>query len=194
MVLTLAVVFALQACPQQVVVTATSTSASTASLSLLECGRRVLGPFRAHVGVNGLSAHRREGDGTTPLGTFALGGTLYGLDPNPGVRLRYHRLRCGDWWDGDPSSPTYNTFRHVACGAKPPFRGRSEPLWRNPVAYREFAFIEYNAKPAVPGLGSAIFLHDDKGSATNGCISIARSELLRVLRRLRAGATIAITA
>ena len=56
--------------------------------------------------------------------------TVYGLDPNPGVRLRYHRLRCGDWWDGDPASPTYNRFRHVACGAEPPFRGGSEALWR----------------------------------------------------------------
>ncbi len=39
---------------------------------------------------------------------------------------------CGDWWDGDSSSPTYNRFRHVTCGATPPFAGRSEPLWREP--------------------------------------------------------------
>ena len=52
--------------------------------------------------------------------------------------------------------------------------------------------MEYNAHPAVPGLGSAIFLHDDKGSATNGCISLPRPELLRVLRWLRPGATIRI--
>jgi L,D-peptidoglycan transpeptidase YkuD (ErfK/YbiS/YcfS/YnhG family) len=44
----------------------------------------------------------------------------------------------------------------------------------------------------VPGLGSAIFLHDDKGSATNGCISLPRPELLKVLRWLWPGATISI--
>jgi L,D-peptidoglycan transpeptidase YkuD (ErfK/YbiS/YcfS/YnhG family) len=181
------------ACPQQIVVIAPSTRSTTASLSFRECGRRVLGPYTVHVGANGLSANRREGDGTTPLGTFGIGSTLYGLDPNPGVWLRYHRLRCGDWWDGDPSSPTYNTFRHVACRRAPPFKGGSEALWRSAVAYRELAFIEYNAAPAVPGLGSAIFLHDDTGRATNGCISLPRVELLLVLRRLRPGARISIS-
>ena len=182
------------ACPQQIVVVAPSTSSTTASLSLLECGRRILGPYRVHVGANGLSARRREGDGTTPLGTFRIGPTVYGLDPDPGVRLRYHRLRCGDWWDGDSASPTYNTFRHVICGRAPPFGGDSEALWRNTVAYREFAFIEYNAAPAVPGRGSAIFLHDDTGRPTNGCVSLARPQLIGLLRRLRPGAWIRITA
>ena len=40
--------------------------------------------------------------------------TMYGNAPNPGVRLRYRRLRCGDWWNEDPRSPTYNSFQHVA--------------------------------------------------------------------------------
>ena len=190
--LVLAVALALHVCPQRIVVTAPSAHATTASLSLLECGRRVAGPFRARVGFNGLSAHHREGDGTTPLGTFAIGPTIYGLDPNPGVRLAYHRLRCGDWWDEDPASPTYNTFRHVTCGTKPPFGGTSEALWRATVAYREFAFVEYNAAPAIPGRGSAIFLHDDRGRATNGCVSLPRAQLIGILRRLRPGATMQI--
>jgi L,D-peptidoglycan transpeptidase YkuD (ErfK/YbiS/YcfS/YnhG family) len=181
-------------CPQHIVVTAPSTASTTATLSLLECGRRVLGPYRVHVGARGLSAHRHEGDGTTPIGTFRIGATLYGLDPNPGVRLRYHRLRCGDWWDGDSRSPTYNTFRHVACGRAPPFGGDSEALWRNTTAYRELAFIEYNAAPAVPGLGSAIFLHVDTGRPTNGCISVPRPQLIAILRRLQVGARITISA
>ena len=58
-----------------------------------------------------------------------------------------------------PGSPTYNTFRHVACGARPPFGGGSEALWRISPQYRYFAVIEYNAHPVVPGRGSAIFLH-----------------------------------
>jgi len=190
--LTLAVALALVACPQRIVVTAPSVQATTATLSLLDCGRRTAGPFRARLGVSGLSAHRREGDGTTPLGTFGIGPTVYGLDPNPGVRLAYHRLRCGDWWDGDPASPTYNRFRHVPCGSAPPFSGASEALWRQRVAYREFAFIEFNSSPAVPGRGSAIFLHDDTGRATNGCVSLPRPALLTVLRQLRPGARITI--
>jgi L,D-peptidoglycan transpeptidase YkuD (ErfK/YbiS/YcfS/YnhG family) len=46
----------------------------------------------------------------------------------------------------------------------------------------------------VPGRGSAIFLHDSTGVATNGCVSLARPELLLVLRWLRPGASITIRA
>jgi L,D-peptidoglycan transpeptidase YkuD (ErfK/YbiS/YcfS/YnhG family) len=191
--LTLALVLALHACPQRIRVIAPAPTATSAQVTLTECGQRVLGPWRAWVGYAGLSSHHREGDGTTPIGTFAIGPVVYGLDPDPGLHLRYHRLRCGDWWDEDPASPAYNRFRELPCGASPPFRGSSEALWRSPVAYREFAFVEYNAHPAVPGRGSAIFLHDDRGHPTNGCISLPRPELVPLLRELRPGATISIS-
>jgi L,D-peptidoglycan transpeptidase YkuD (ErfK/YbiS/YcfS/YnhG family) len=189
--LTLALALVL-ACPQRITVVAPSPRSTTAGLTLSECGRRILGPWRARVGYRGLSARHREGDGTTPTGTFALGPTVYGLDPDPGVRLGYHRLRCGDWWDEDPASPTYNRFRHVACGAPPPFRGGGEALWRATVAYRELVVVQYNVAPTVPGRGSAIFLHDDTGRATSGCVSLPRPELRQLLRRLRPSASISI--
>jgi len=151
------------------------------------CWRRVAGPWRARLGRAGLSAHKREGDGATPTGTYRLGGTVYGIAPDPGLRLRYHRLVCGDWWDEDPRSAAYNTFRHVRCGTPPPFGGGSEALWRISPQYRYFAVIEYNAAPVVPGRGSAIFLHVAVGS-TAGCVSLPEPILLRLLRRLRPSA------
>lgn len=193
--LTLALALALHAaCPQRISVVAPSLRSTTATVSLLECGVRVAGPWPARVGSRGLSAHRHEGDGTTPLGTYAIGPTVYGLDPDPGLALGYHRLVCGDWWDEDPRSPTYNRFRHLPCGARPPFRAASEALWRATVSYRELAVIEFNPAPAVPGRGSGIFLHDATGRATNGCVSLARPQLVGLLRRLRPGATIEIRA
>jgi L,D-peptidoglycan transpeptidase YkuD (ErfK/YbiS/YcfS/YnhG family) len=192
--LALALVLHAQACPQRIVVTAPSTRSTTASVSLLECGRRTAGPWNGHVGYQGLSARHREGDGTTPLGTYAIGPTVYGVGSDPGVRLRYHRLVCGDWWDEDPRSPTYNRFRHVACGTSPPFGGGSEALWRERVAYRAFAVVQYNAAPAVPGRGSAIFLHVSTGRPTNGCVSLEQSRLVFLLARLRPGAAITIRA
>ena len=101
------------------------------------------------------------------------------------MRLAYHRLVCGDWWDEDPRSATYNRFRHVRCGARPPFGGGSEALWRATTAYRHFAVVRYNDVPAVPGRGSAIFLHADTGRATNGCVSFPLGRLRTVLRWLR---------
>jgi L,D-peptidoglycan transpeptidase YkuD (ErfK/YbiS/YcfS/YnhG family) len=192
--LTLALALTMHACAQQVRVIAPSTHSTVAALSLYECGRRVAGPWRARVGYRGLSSHHREGDGTTPLGTYGLGAVVYGLAPDPGTAFRYHRLVCGDWWDEDPRSPTYNRFRHVPCGTRPPFRGSSEALWRATVAYRLFAVVEYNARPAAPGRGSGIFLHVDDGRATNGCVSLPEPRLRVLLRRLRPGATIRISA
>lgn len=156
------------------------------------CWVAVAGPYPARLGKNGLSSNRREGDGTTPTGTYAIGKTMYGNEPNPGVSFRYRRLRCGDWWDEDPSSPTYNSFQHVPCGQKPPFGGASEGMWQQPRPYPFLAVIEYNTRPAVPGKGSGIFLHAQTGGPTIGCISIAKPQLRAVLRWLRPGAAPAI--
>ena len=148
------------------------------------CWRPVAGPFVARVGYNGLSANRREGDGTTPIGTFGISATMYGTAPNPGVRFRYRRVVCGDWWDEDPASPTYNTFQHVRCGQRPPFRVKSLGMWQQPGAYPYLAVVEFNMRPVVPGRGSGIFLHAQTGGPTQGCISLRRPALLRVLRWL----------
>ena len=152
------------------------------------CWVKAGGPYVARLGKNGLSPNRREGDGTTPTGNFAIGQTMYGNDPNPGVRFRYRRLRCGDWWDEDPASPTYNSFRHVACGTAPPFAGGSEGMWQQPRPYPFLAVVEYNMRPVVPGRGSGIFLHAQTGGPTIGCVSLRRTELQAVLRWLRPAA------
>jgi L,D-peptidoglycan transpeptidase YkuD (ErfK/YbiS/YcfS/YnhG family) len=149
------------------------------------CWVAAAGPYAARVGKNGLSSKRREGDGTTPTGTYRIGGTIYGNDANPGVRFRYRRLRCGDWWDEDPSSPTYNSFQHVRCGTRPPFAGESEGMWQQPQAYPFLAVIEYNTHPVVPGRGSGIFLHAQTGGPTIGCISLPKEQLRAVLQWLR---------
>ena len=143
------------------------------------------GPWPARVGRNGLSADRREGDGTTPTGVFGIGSVMYGTAADPGVRFRYRRLRCGDFWNEDTASPTYNSFQHVPCGTDPPFRHKGEAMWQQPVAYPHLAVVEYNMHPVVPAKGSGIFLHAQTGGATNGCISLERPTLVRVLRWLR---------
>jgi L,D-peptidoglycan transpeptidase YkuD (ErfK/YbiS/YcfS/YnhG family) len=149
------------------------------------CWRAVDGPWPAWLGRNGVSASKREGDRTTPAGVFGFGRVVYGIAPNPGVRYRYHRIVCGDWWVEDPRSRWYNRFHHVRCGSTPPFRVTSEDLSRSPTAYRHFAFIRYNADPVVPGRGSGIFLHASTGRPTLGCVSLPLSQLVTVLRWLR---------
>jgi L,D-peptidoglycan transpeptidase YkuD (ErfK/YbiS/YcfS/YnhG family) len=148
------------------------------------CWAAAGGPYAARVGWNGLRANRREGDGTTPIGTFPLGRTMYGNSPNPGVRFRYVRLRCGDWWVEDPRSAAYNTFRRIGCGVPPPFRTTTPDMSKSRRAYSYLAVVEFNMHPVVPDRGSGIFLHAQTGRATNGCISLRRADLARVLRWL----------
>ena len=176
---------------QLMTVEAPSLSSTTATVALWQrngtCWSPAGGPWPARVGRNGLSSAHREGDGTTPAGVFAIGPTYYGLAPNPGVHGSYHQLVCGDWWDEDPSSGHYNTFQHVPCGSTPPFGGQSEALWQATVAYQRFAVIQYNTSPVIAGAGSGIFIHDDTGSGTNGCVSLAPANVDALLRWLQPG-------
>jgi L,D-peptidoglycan transpeptidase YkuD (ErfK/YbiS/YcfS/YnhG family) len=147
-----------------------------------ECWERFAGPWPAWLGIRGISERKREGDLTTPSGAFGIQRVMYGVARNPGVRYRYHRIVCGDWWVEDPRSPYYNRFRHVRCGTKPPFRTTSEDMSKSPTAYRHLAVIDYNTNPVVPGRGSGIFLHVSHGNPTLGCVSVARPQLVRLLR------------
>lgn len=148
------------------------------------CWVAVSGPWSARIGENGFSDHHIEGDGTSPAGMFPISSRMYGNAPDPGVKGSYHRLVCGDWWDEDPRSPAYNTFQHVPCGTTPTFGGGSEALWTEKAPYPSFAVVEFNTHPAVPYDGSAIFLHADTGSPTDGCVSLPLGELDQVLRWL----------
>jgi L,D-peptidoglycan transpeptidase YkuD (ErfK/YbiS/YcfS/YnhG family) len=176
---------------QLITVVANTTGSTSATITLWQrtgsCWTQAGGPWTGRVGRNGMSGHHREGDGTTPMGLYGLSSTFYGIASNPGVHGSYHPLVCGDWWDEDPASPQYNTFQHVACGTTPAFGGGSEALWQQKIAYQNFAVVEYNAGPIVPGAGSAIFFHDDTGGGTNGCISLPPPELNTVFRWLQPG-------
>ena len=149
------------------------------------CWVPVFGPYTARVGWNGPRVNRREGDGTTPIGTFPILPRMYGMAPNPGVAFAYRRLRCGDWWVEDPRSPAYNTFQRIGCGVPPPFKVTTPDMSKSPRAYAFLAVIGFNTSPVVRGRGSGIFLHVEVHTSTNGCVSLPRPQLLRVLRWLR---------
>jgi L,D-peptidoglycan transpeptidase YkuD (ErfK/YbiS/YcfS/YnhG family) len=176
---------------QVVTVEAPGLRSTMASVSLWSrvgsCFVRVDGPWSSSIGGSGLSSHKVEGDGTTPIGTYSIGPVMYGIAPNPGVAYQYHRIVCGDWWDEAPSSPLYNRFVHVRCGTTPPFGGDSEALWLVVPQYNYFAVVDYNASPIVPGRGSAIFVHETTDVPTAGCVALKTAALLTLLRWLRPG-------
>ncbi len=174
---------------QVIVVDAPDAASTTATLTAYENDGggwyEALAPMPAVDGANGWlpASSRTEGDDTTPEGMYAIGPTMYGTGPDPGTQFPYHQLVCGDWWDEDPASATYNTFEHVPCGATPGFGGDSEALWTEGDAYPSMAVIDFNTPPTGPS-GSGIFLHADTGAATQGCVSLPLSNLDAVLRWL----------
>jgi L,D-peptidoglycan transpeptidase YkuD (ErfK/YbiS/YcfS/YnhG family) len=45
--------------------------------------------------------------------------------------------------------------------------------------------IDYNVRPTVAGAGSAMFVHEDLGHPTNGCVSLSPAHVVALLRWLR---------
>jgi L,D-peptidoglycan transpeptidase YkuD (ErfK/YbiS/YcfS/YnhG family) len=167
--------------------------ASGASATIRACrrsgGRYVvdLGPYYGHVGKNGVSWSKREGDLRTPAGTFPLRGG-FGVNGNPGLRTgSWFRVDSSDVWVDDSGSSLYNTHQ------RKPANGRwdsAEPLLQVP-AYNYAQVIGYN-EGHTPGRGSAIFFHVDLGHGTAGCVSLPTSALLAVMRWERPGAVMSI--
>lgn len=184
---------------QLITVDTSGYGSTTATVALWQraapggCWTPAAGPWTGRVGHSGVSDHHREGDGTTPTGSYGIGAVMYGIAADPGVHYQYHPLVCGDWWDEDPSSPTYNTFQHVPCGTQPRFGGKSEALWQETTAYQHFAVVDYNSNPVVAGAGSAVFIHDDTGNPTDGCVSLPAADLDTLLRWLQPSHTPLIT-
>ena len=178
---------------QLITVTAASYGTTYATLRAyrLSGGKwvEVFGPWTARVGYKGVArpGAKREGDGTTPSGTYGFG-FFFGVGTNPGVSFSYRHAYPYDYWDDDPASPRYNEWTDIRtqhAGAYP------EPMHQVP-AYDYAAVIAYNTA-RVPGRGSAIFLHVGTGTATAGCVSLPTAELLKVLRWLKPAANPRIT-
>ncbi|WP_433537803.1 L,D-transpeptidase family protein [Micromonospora sp. CA-249363] len=170
---------------QLIVVHSNGYGTSVASLETFEKANGVwrskFGVMSARIGTKGFSDSHVEGVPTTPTGVYGIGSTMYGVHANPGVKYSYHRLVADDYWDENPSSPTYNSFVH---GTNP--GGYSEALWQTVPQYNYFAVINYNipVRAATPARGSGIFLHVMGSGGTAGCVSLTQSDLLRVLEWL----------
>jgi L,D-peptidoglycan transpeptidase YkuD (ErfK/YbiS/YcfS/YnhG family) len=170
---------------QVLTVTATSHSTTYATFRAyrLSDGHKVavFGPWTARVGYNGIArpGKKREGDGKTPSGTYGFS-FYFGVEPDRGFSFPFRHAYRYDFWDDDPASARYNEWVNVRkhnAGANP------EPMHQVP-AYDYAAVIAYNTR-RTPGLGSAIFLHVGTGTATAGCVSLPRAELLKILHWMR---------
>src|SRR4029078_12923820 len=71
---------------------------------------------RAALGRSGLTVSKREGDGATPIGRFAMRQVLYRADrgPRPRTTLPSRAIRTFDGWCEDPNDPNYNRLINMS--------------------------------------------------------------------------------
>ena len=142
------------------------------------------------LGYGGLVAanHRRQGTGTTPLGTFGLP-SAFGMHARDSAwGLPYRQVRRGDFWVEDNASRFYNRFRNQSQGG---FRwwlpasdpNASERLTDYRTQYEWSILVGFN-RGQVRHRGAGIFLHVNGSGATAGCVSAPRWFIKRLMSRL----------
>jgi L,D-peptidoglycan transpeptidase YkuD (ErfK/YbiS/YcfS/YnhG family) len=145
---------------------------------LIAAGR----PIPVALGRGGIVANKREGDGGTPKGTFRPRQLWWRADrhPRPNTFLPVRAIGPEDAWCEDPRSRHYNQPIRLKRD-----RG-GDRLKRDDHLYDFIIEIDHNSTPRIKGRGSAVFLHlaRENFSPTAGCVSMTKSAMLRLLRRL----------
>jgi L,D-peptidoglycan transpeptidase YkuD (ErfK/YbiS/YcfS/YnhG family) len=122
---------------------------------------------------------KKEGDGGTPVGSFAFRAVYYRPDREkvPETHLPVFAITPASGWCDDSTSPGYN--RPVRL----PSSYSAESLWREDGCYDLIIVMGHNDAPAYPHAGSALFIHlpHTDGRATAGCVSLAKGNLRALL-------------
>ncbi len=150
-------------------------------------GARFLGRrFACAVGRGGIRPDKTEGDAATPAGTWCIVGV--GYRPDRGVMpatsglsgVSVAPILPRDIWSDDPRDPDYN---HLLRSYNHPFS--HEKLRRPDPLYDIVLSTDWNWPEAVPGHGSAIFIHQWRRPRypTAGCIAFSRRDLRWILAR-----------
>ncbi len=144
------------------------------------------------LGRAGISAGKREGDGATPSGSFAVRRVLYRRDreKTPGGLLACTAIGRDDGWCDDPADPAYN--RPVRL----PYAARHERMWRDDGLYDLVLVIGHNDAPVVPFHGSAVFVHVMRpdGGPTEGCVAFRAEDIRRVIAGLAPSSRVVVHA
>jgi L,D-peptidoglycan transpeptidase YkuD (ErfK/YbiS/YcfS/YnhG family) len=134
------------------------------------------------IGRGGITAEKREGDGATPAGAHRIMAALYRADrlARRAVPGGARAIGPGDLWSDDSRDTRYN--QHVRA----PYAGGHERLRRAERLYDLVLITDWNRPRAVPGRGSAIFIHTWRKPRhpTAGCVAFARRDLLWLALRM----------
>lgn len=133
---------------------------------------------------------KREGDGRSPAGVFALG-TAFGYAARQRLALPYAAMTADDWCVDVDGSPLYNRIVNTHEVGVAAVAGSTEPMRRDLHAngderYKLGFVIEHNPH-GTAGAGSCIFAHlwKSPNDATTGCTAMAERSMRRLLGWLK---------
>lgn len=144
--------------------------------------------FPCSVGRGGVTRDKREGDGATPAGTHRIVGLLYRPDRIAPPAAWARPIGPGDLWSDDPGDVSYN------LKVRAPYPHSHERLRRPDPLYDLVLLTDWNWPDAVPGRGSAIFIHQwrRRGFPTEGCIALRRDHLRWLAARVAPGTRLVV--
>jgi len=142
------------------------------------------------VGKRGIKRKKKEGDLSTPKGTFQVKKVYYRHDKVKNLKTIFKKIviRKNMGWCDDPRSNRYNKL------IKYPFKYKSEKLFRADNIYDIILVLNFNMSPIKKYKGSAIFIHvaKRKFSPTKGCVALEKKELRKLLKTLKKNSKIKI--
>ena len=135
---------------------------------------------------------KREGDGRSPAGVFAIGAAYGYQAERKEIALPYVQatpdLRCVD----DPASRHYN--RIVSTANTSVDWKSAEYMRRDDALYEIAVVVEHNTRETEPGAGSCIFIHVWRGpqSGMTGCTAMPLEALETISSWLKPDAAVLV--
>ena len=149
------------------------------------------------LGIQPVPAHaklKKEGDGRTPVGIFALDNIVYSYESNTSVGKGYKVQQVSPYhlWVDDPKSPNYNEHLVLSSLPKTEWEKKQQMELEAP-SHKSKLFIHHNSSldkalgRPLAGRGSSIFFHiwrEEGARATAGCTSMAEDKLSTLFQKL----------
>jgi L,D-peptidoglycan transpeptidase YkuD (ErfK/YbiS/YcfS/YnhG family) len=146
--------------------------------------------FACALGRAGIQARKREGDGATPAGRWALLHVLYRSDriARPVTALPVDAISPTDGWCDAPNDRNYNSLVQM------PYPESAEEMWREDSIYDLVVVLDHNSHPRKRSGGSAVFIHlaREAYTPTQGCIALNEQDLRLLLQACGPGSHISI--
>ncbi len=126
-----------------------------------------------NLGLNGMSNHRVMGDKTTPIGVFQMNTPFGQDDPLEGFPVNYVKVKESHVWEDDTNSLVDGSQKEGERVGTSRYAG-----------YYDYAIDAGFNKEAIPGQGSALFLHCmPKGSEySSGCVQIPKEKMAEIMK------------